>query len=326
MRPLAPLALLLVTQTALAQPGPGRPLTLERARALGDRIARDDRVAQAKEQAPEARVQAARDRAEAFDELYGALMSPVAGGAGHIDDGAEAELRARTGVSFAEFRRSSLPAWRRCAELVRTLHLVNDDARSCLRRASEEPFGSVVALDSFALTTREMQSGDWDGAIAQLNARRGEYDADLTIAVALIGQGKLEAADQALAQIIRATPARPEAHYNRALLAASRRYTSEQKPWIVAQDRRAFVHFRAFLCLREGATLPFSGDAWLAAGRGAEDAERRLTGKTHWSWPSAEKRARPFLPQPLLPREMRDDEGARMGPSSTCKQVLAEAL
>ena len=324
MRRLAVLPVLLAT-TAAAQPGPGRPLTLERARALGDRIAGDEAIAQSQNRTPEARVHAARDRADAFDELYGALLSPIAGGARSIEDGAERELQARTGLSFADFRRGSTAAWRHCADFVSALHLVSDEARICLRRASADRFGSEMALDAFALSTPELQSGDYAGALAKLGARRGDYDADLSMAVARIGQGQLDAADALLAEIIRREPARPEAHYDRAMLAAVRRYTSEQKQWVITQDRRAFVHFRAFLCLREGARLPFGGDAWLAAARGAEDAERRLTGKTHWSWPSAEKRAPPFLPQPLLPREMRDDEGARMGSTSTCRQVLAEA-
>jgi hypothetical protein len=323
MRRVLVLALLLLATRSSAQPGPGRPLTLARAQALGDRIARDAKLMLAGDRAAEARVHAARDRADAFDELYGALMSPVAGGAASIDEGAERALRDRTGLSFADFRRGSAPAWRRCGDLVRTLHVLGDEARLCVRRALADHFATEVALDAFALQTTELQSGDFDGVIAHVTP--GTYEADLTIAVAKIGQGQFEAADARLVELIRREPSRPEAHYNRALLAASRRYLSEQKSWIVAQDRLAFLHFRAFLCTREAARMRIAGDLWLAATRGAEDAERRLTGGTHWSWRTGDKRPRPFLPQPLLPAQMRDTEGAAAAPTSTCAEVMKQA-
>jgi hypothetical protein len=295
-------ALLLFESGALAQPGPSQALTLVRARALGDRIARDDAQMAAGE--PQKRIHAARDRAEVFDELYGALQSPVAGGARSIEDGAERELLARTGVSFADFRRGSEPAWRKCADLVRTLHATHDEARTCVSRASADRFGSSVALQAYAVDSVELTSGDYDAVFA--HAARGTYDGDVTSAVALIGLGKLDRADALLDEIIRRDPRRPEAHYNRALLAATRRYTSEQKAWIVQQDRLAFEHFKAFLRLRERATLSGRGDTWLTAARGAEEAERRLTGKSHWSWRTGEQPAPPFLPQHLLPPSMRD--------------------
>jgi hypothetical protein len=301
---IAVFVVVLAETCAWAQPGPSQPLTLVRARALAERIARDDAQIQSGD-APK-RIHAARDRAEVFDEMFGVLQSPVAGGARSIEDGAESELRTRTGVSFDDFRRGSTPAWRRCADLVRKLHATDDEARTCVARASADTWGSSVALQAFALASVELASGDYDGVIAHLGSRRGSYDADVTVAVALIGQGRLDDASALLDQCIRREPARPEAYFNRALLAATRRYESEKKAWITTQDRLAFEHFKAFLRLREHATLTAPGDTWLAAGQGAEEAERRLTGKSHWSWRTGDERARPFLPQNLLPPSMRD--------------------
>jgi len=299
---IAVFTLALAETGAFAQPGPSRPLTRVRARALAERIARDDAQIQSGE--AQKRIHAARDRAEVFDELYAALLSPVAGGASSIEDGAESELRARTGVSFDDFRRGSTPAWRKCADLVRKLHATDDEAQTCLARASADTWGSSVALRAFALASVELASGDYEAVIAK--TARGTYDGDVTLAVALIGQGKLDDASARLDEVIHREPARPEAHFNRALLAETRRYESEKKIWITTQDRLAFEHFKAFLRLRDRATLTAPGDTWLAAGQGAEEAERRLTGKSHWSWRTGDQRAPPFLPQNLLPPSMRD--------------------
>ncbi len=352
VRLLASLALLLTVGVVAAQPGPGAPLTLGDARAHADRIAHDDAIVASKQADALTQVHAARDRALAIDELRHALSEPALGGARSIEDGAERELQARAGLSFADVRGSGGRAWRRCLDLVRSEHVRGDDATDCIRSAAADTWGSGLALVALAipppavsyasaeeqlrvhpgdagalrdLAALQLATADYEGTMARLQPLRGTYDVDLTVAVALLGLGRLDEAEAVLVALVLREPARPEAHFNLAELADTRRYESPKRAWITTQDWRAFIHFRAFLCARGAMTLRSTLDSWRLAADGAEMAEHRLTGGSHWWWATDAARPRPFLAQDLLPPHMRDDEGARTGPSSTCAEVMSSA-
>lgn len=344
-----------------AQPGPSAPLELTELRALANRIRRDEATLASATRDANARIHAAHDAADAVAHLSRRVSnSPAAGGPSSIAAGAEAELRAITGLTFEKVAPAVPLAWQRCADEVRALHALDDGARECLAEVTRytpafaahegyalpAPAGFVASgatpaatqaiyratqarlaahADDVAarraLAAMQLATGDYGAVVATLAALAGDYDADVTAALAT---GAIDAvrADALFAALIHREPARPEAYYDRALLAVGRANSSEDVAVRTAQFRLQFEMLRAFLCTSGAARLPGPPRVVETAARDAESVQWQVLGGSHWSWRTGEPRPPPFLPEELLPPSMHDGPLPGPTPSATCADVL----
>ncbi|MBI5500549.1 MAG: hypothetical protein HY907_09920 [Deltaproteobacteria bacterium] len=259
----------------------------------------------------------------------------------------EESFRAATGQGLAGWSDWKDAAWRDCAAVVARTHASGDEARACVEQgakplrllASEAPAEWLEAdadggarlfdelrdgfdeADDTARTNLAaicLAAGDWAGVLELAEPLTGSYEGDLLRAAAMAGQGEGNRAAGLYRRLVRRDPGRPEAHFNLALLAASRWWWPRRGP---AELRAPFFHALAYLCLTDAAENPELADDATGFARNLEEA---LNGRSFWIWHGDDEQ--PPLPLPVseLGPEMKDYP-ADTPFARTCEEVLREA-
>ncbi|MBI5488384.1 MAG: hypothetical protein HY905_13710 [Deltaproteobacteria bacterium] len=259
----------------------------------------------------------------------------------------EERFRAATGRGLAAWNEWKDAAWRDCAGVVAGTHASGEEARTCVEQGAKplRPLApgapapwrdadadggarlfdelrdgfdeeDVVARTDLAAIC--LAAGDWQGALDFAEPLAGTYEGDLLRAAAMAGQGEGNRAAGLYRRLVRRDPGRPEAHFNLAMLAASRWWWPRRGP---AELRAPFFHTLAYLCLTDAADNPALADEATGFARNLEEA---LNGRSFWIWHGDDEQ--PPLPLPVseLGPEMKDYP-ADTPYAHTCEEVLREA-
>lgn len=332
------LGILVAAPRLFAQPGPSEPLTVAEARSAGSAFVR----AHAGAGTPTEQLEAALDSARRIEHLARVHVGGAAGGPRSIEPDAEGELRRLTGFDFARIDERVRAAWQDCLATAARLHATNAAAQTCAQRAlalsprevvlyarSITPPPGFLAGDANAAATQyerlratlaaspadatlrvglaamQLASFDFDAVITTLATLAGRIDADLAVALAHLGAGRVDEAERRVTALAARAPTSPDVHYALGLLLASRRYEREG-PGRIETTRHALDALLRFLCLRGGDAASAADDAaWDHAAETASEMEHDLTGGTYWFYSSSSTQPPPFLPDASLPLRLR---------------------
>lgn len=341
---------------ATAQPGYGPPVLLEDAQALDAVVAREGpRVSDGRLSAS-TRLAAAVAVATAYGELWQKVsLDPE-----RIDPGVEPLVRTRFGVGLDGLATLRDDAWTACRAVIVETHALDNRARACLLRPTRyvfprrallfalppsAAFGRATTADESARAARTLlgrqrahpsdrtlrrealgilaRTGDADEALAALGPLAREYDAEVTVGLALHRARRPHDALARFASAALSAPDRPEAWYALAVILDEEIF--DPGPPLATIYRTRFAFARAFLCTRAAARLAEPPDAWAHAAQIADSSQWQGYGGSHTAWRSTEKRPLPFVIAALMPPNARDD---RRRAGRTCPDGLrvAEAL